>query len=142
MRKYWIAVASKEHVLLGQEQGIIQVCHGKLPALNKIRSGDFVIYYSPTYTFGQKDACQKFTALCKVKDKESYQFKINEKSIPWRKDAEFMSVQDVEIKPLVKELSFIRDKLQWGFMFRFGLFSISHDDFKMIADLMGARIDE
>jgi hypothetical protein len=29
MLKYWIGVASKEHVLRGVDEGFAQVCHGK-----------------------------------------------------------------------------------------------------------------
>lgn len=33
--KYWILVASREHVLKGESGGFIQVCHGKCAPLKK-----------------------------------------------------------------------------------------------------------
>lgn len=44
--KYWIIVASKDHVKNGVADGIAQACHGKSGPLNKMNKGDFVIYYS------------------------------------------------------------------------------------------------
>ncbi|HQU55255.1 MAG TPA: EVE domain-containing protein, partial [Saprospiraceae bacterium] len=45
-RKYWMIVASKDHVKQGIKQGIAQACHGKTSPLKRMRPGDGVIYYS------------------------------------------------------------------------------------------------
>lgn len=140
MKKYWIAVASKEHVVKGQKEGIIQVCHGKQGPLKRMAPGDWVIYYSPTEIFGQKGPCRMFTALCFIKDKEPYQHKMSGDFIPWRRDVEFLKVNDAHIEPLINDLSFIKSKKQWGFVFRYGLFSIPFDDFKIIAAKMGIDV--
>lgn len=137
MTKYWIAVASKEHVLRGKKEGIAQVCHGKQNPLKKMNPGDWVIYYSPTEIFGKKEPCRKFTAIGQIKDKEPYQFKMSDDFIPWRRDIKFLKSTDVEIEPLIHDLSFIKNKKQWGFVFRYGLFAIPFDDFTLIASRMG-----
>lgn len=49
---YWVAVASKEHVQRGIAGGFAQVCHGKPTPLNRMETGDWIIYYSPTELFG------------------------------------------------------------------------------------------
>jgi hypothetical protein len=36
------------------------------------------------------------------------------------------------VKPLVPELTFIRNKKSWGYTFRFGLLEIQKDDFDRI----------
>jgi len=61
--KNWVAVASAEHVRLGQKAGFMQICHGKAAPLRRIRPGDVVAYYSPTYTFMGPDKLQAFTAI-------------------------------------------------------------------------------
>ena len=142
MTKYWIAVASKEHVLKGKKEGIAQVCHGKQNPLKKINPGDWIVYYSPTEIFDQKEACRKFTAIGQVNDKEPYQFKMSDDFIPWRRDVNFLTASDIEIGPLIQGLSFIKNKKQWGFIFRYGLFSIPFDDFKLIATNMEIVVHE
>jgi len=49
MAKFWIGVVSKEHVLRGVEGGFCQVCHGKKGPLNRMKKGDYLLYYSPKY---------------------------------------------------------------------------------------------
>jgi len=140
--KYWIAVASREHVLKGKKEGIAQVCHGKQNPLKKIHPGDWIVYYSPTEIFGDKKPCRKFTAIGQIKDKEPYQCKMSDDFIPWRRDVDFLESKDVEIEHLIGNLSFIKNKKQWGYIFRFGLFVIPFEDFKLIALNMGVAIDE
>ncbi len=36
--KYWIIVASKDHVKTGIEEGIAQACHGKVSPLKNVRN--------------------------------------------------------------------------------------------------------
>lgn len=48
--KYWIIVASKDHVKTGMEQGFAQACHGKASPLKRMENDDFVIYYSGKQT--------------------------------------------------------------------------------------------
>lgn len=141
MTKYWIAVASKEHVQIGKAEGIMQVCHGKVAGLRKIMPGDWIIYYSPKEIFGQNQPCRMFTAIGNVKDKEPYQYKISEDFIPWRRDVNYFKALDIAIEPLIDKLSFIKNKKNWGFIFRFGLFQIPKHDFQTIASAMGIEIE-
>jgi predicted RNA-binding protein len=141
MTRYWIAVASKEHVSIGKKLGIMQVCHGKQAPLKKMKSGDWVIYYSPVEIYGEKMPCRKFTAIGKITNKEPYQFKMNETFIPWRRDVEYISSEDILIEPFIDKLSFIKNKKNWGYVFRFGLVEIPLEDFRMIGKAMGVFCD-
>jgi len=60
--KYWVIVASKDHVKTGIAEGIDQACHGKASPLRRMKKGDFVIYYSGKQTLGKPDKYQEFTA--------------------------------------------------------------------------------
>lgn len=141
MRKYWMAVASREHVLNGIKEGICQVCHGKGLPLKQMSPGDGLIYYSPHEIFMQKSPCQKFTALGKIVEGDPYLYKMSEDFIPWRRKVLFFPTKEVDIRPLVAKLSFIQDKEKWGFPFRRGCFSIPEQDFKLIATQMGSNAD-
>lgn len=142
MIRYWIAVASREHVMRGVAQGIAQVCHGKPGPLKQMRPSDWIAYYSPTEVFGEPGPCRKFTAIGRVGDGEAYQFSMSEDFVPWRRNIAYLPAQEAPIDLLINDLSFIYDKRRWGFPFRRGCFSIPHSDFNLIATQMGVRIDE
>ena len=139
MVKYWVGVASKEHVQRGEKEGFAQVCHGKPGPLRRMKGGDWIVYYSPTYQFGIKNPCQRFTAIGKIDEREPYQFAMTEQFIPWRRDVDFLPSRSAAIDSLLENLSFIKDKKRWGFPFRRGCFEISQDDFKKIANEMGVE---
>lgn len=136
MMKYWIAVASKDHVKCGVSGGFAQVCHGKGAPLKRMSPGDWVIYYSPVITFGEKKPCQAFTAIGIVQEREPYQHQMTPEFIPYRRDINFVSSEEAPIHPLLSELSFIKDKTKWGFPFRRGCFPIPEHDFNLIASKM------
>lgn len=134
--KYWIIVASKDHVKSGIEQGIGQACHGKVAPLKRMRKDDFVIFYSGKQTLGKPESCQEFTAIGRVKDDEIFQFQMTEDFCPSRRNIDFFKSADVSILPLINELTFIQNKKSWGYPFRFGFFEINKNDFKLISSKM------
>jgi hypothetical protein len=134
--KYWIIVASKDHVKTGIAEGIAQTCHGKASPLKRMRKGDFIIYYSGKQTLGRPELCQEFTAIGKVMDDEIYQFRVSEDFCPSRRNIEFLPSGDVSILPLIPGLNFIQNKKSWGYPFRFGFFEINRHDFELISSQM------
>lgn len=139
MTRYWIGVASKEHVKRGVAEGFAQVCHGKVGPLNRMKEGDWIIYYSPTLKFRQKELCQSFTAIGEIKSGDAYPFAMSEDFITWRRNVFFVESREVPIQSVLDVLSFIRDKQKWGFPFRRGCFEISQEDFQVIARAMEVR---
>jgi hypothetical protein len=133
MTRYWIIVASADHVAKGVEEGFAQACHGKAGPLKRLKQGDRIVYYSPRQVFGEKEPCQAFTALGEVSGTAVYPFALSEDFIPHRRDIRFESIQAVPIQPLIEHLSFIRNKSHWGMAFRFGFFEIPAWDFDLIA---------
>ena len=140
--RYWIAVASREHVMRGVAGGFAQVCHGKEGPLKRMAGGDWVIYYSPTEKFGGDEQCRRFTAIGNVSAKVPYEFKMSDDFIPWRRDVSYITAQEVAIEPIIAKLSFIPNKQRWGFPFRRGCFEIPLSDFRIIASKMRINIDE
>lgn len=135
-RKYWIIVASKDHVRNGIRQGIAQACHGKASPLKRMRPGDGVIYYSSKLKFGEPAPCREFTAIGTVMDGDVYSIQMSEDFCPSRREIEFFPAWDVSILPLVDQLSFIQNKKSWGYPFRFGFFEIPASDYNLIASKM------
>ncbi len=54
--KYWIIVASKDHLQRGLTGGFIQANHGKAASLKRMHQGDFVIFYSPKVEFEKPES--------------------------------------------------------------------------------------
>lgn len=134
--KYWIVVASKDHVKSGVFEGISQACHGKVTPLKRMKKGDFLVYYSGKQTMGKPEKCQEFTALGKVLDNEVYQVQVSEDFCPSRRNIEFLKCNDTSILPLIDNLDFIQNKSKWGFPFRFGILEINQHDFELISSKM------
>jgi hypothetical protein len=142
MSRNWIAVASAEHVLRGREAGFMQVCHGKAAPLRRIQPGDRVTYYSPTVSFQGKDRLQAFTALGIVKDGEPYAFDMGGGFRPFRREVLWLPARTAPIQPLLESLDFSAGARNWGYQLRFGLFSISEHDLRLIAEAMGVPLQK
>jgi hypothetical protein len=134
--KYWIVVASKDHLQRGIAGGFIQANHGKAAPLKRMQPGDWVLFYSPKVEYDRPEKLQRFTAICRVADDEIYQHDMGGGFVPFRRAVTFVPAQDVSILPLIADLSFIKDKTHWGAPFRFGTLEIPEVDFRVIASKM------
>jgi len=134
--RYWVGVASREHVRVGVKGGFAQFSHGKLGPAKRLSKGDWVIYYSPKLKFGQAEPCQKFVAIGQVIDGEPFQVEQFPGFKPWRRKIRYERATEADIHALLNRLSFIKNKTKWGAAFRFGFFEISKSDFAAIAKRM------
>jgi predicted RNA-binding protein len=134
--KYWIGVVSKDHVLMGVKDGIMQIGHGKRAPLTRLKKDDWLIYYSPVHRFADKNPLQAFTALGQVADDEIYQEPTGDNFMQYRRRAKYIQVKDTPIRPLIEKLSFIKSKQAWGYVFRSGLVEIPENDFNLIKNEM------
>jgi hypothetical protein len=138
MTKYWIGVASAEHVRRGRKEGFMQLGHGKAAPLKRVKPGDRIVYYSPAVVYGKKDGLQSFTAIGTIKDGEPYIADMAMGFKPYRRDVTWAKAKEAPIAPLLDALEFTAGRTNWGYKFRFGLFPISAADFRVIAKAMGA----
>ncbi|MFN8670902.1 MAG: EVE domain-containing protein [Candidatus Sericytochromatia bacterium] len=138
--KYWIIVASKNHVEKGIKGGFAQACHGKSSPLKRMKKDDWIIYYSPQKIFTKEkikdNSCKEFTAIGQVKDDKVYPFQMTENFCPSRIDINYYKSNDVSIIPLINELNFIENKKNWGYKFRFGILEINKADFELIKSFL------
>jgi hypothetical protein len=135
--KFWISTVSRDHVRVGIQEGICQVCHGKKAPLARMKKDDWIIYYSPKISMGGKVPCQKFTAIGQIADNNIYQHKMTENFSPFRRNVSYIkNANEVPILPLLDQLSFTQGKKNWGAKFRFGFFEISDKDFDVIRSKM------
>lgn len=134
--RYWVIVASKNHVMRGVQAGIAQANHGKAAPLKRMNVGDGVLYYSPKLEFEGNEKLQAFTAIGHVVGEDVYQFDMGGGFVPFRRDVKYINCVDVPIQPLIPALTFIDNKSSWGYLFRFGFFEIPKADFDLIASQM------
>lgn len=137
----WIAVASAAHVRIGCAGGFMQVCHGKGAPLKRLRPGDRVVYYSPGERMGEGSTLQAFTAIGRVRDAAVVQHDMGDGFVPWRREVSYASSRPAPIRPLLDQLAFTRGEKHWGARFRYGLFEVSEQDMRCIAEAMRAPLD-
>ena len=130
--RYWILVASQEHVKLGVAGGFAQAGHGKRSGIARMHDGDRVIYYSPKVIYGGTEPLQAFTALGEVVGDEIVQVEMSSDFKPFRRKVRYDYTGTVKIAPLINDLAFIRNKRSWGSAFRFGMLEIQEPDFLRI----------
>lgn len=136
MAKYFLICASRDHVQKGVKDGFAQAGHGRKESISKPSNGDWVVFYSSKDIFEKGKPLQKFTALGQVLDEEPYQKVVSENFKPYRRNVEFKKVTETEIRPLLEQLSFIKNKKKWGFYLISGFREIPEEDFSIIKNAM------
>ena len=134
--RYWIGVASKDHVARGVAGGFCQLGHGKAAPLSRMATRDWIIYYSSKVSLERDELCQRFTAIGKIIGVAPYLFEMSPSFATYRRDVQFKKCESIAIRPMLAELDFIKDKTRWGSAFRFGHFEIQRADFERIATAM------
>lgn len=138
MRRYWIGVASHEHVRKAVSGGFCQFSHGSGAAVRRVQPGDGVAYYSPRSQMRSGHPVQAFTAIGIVCAGEPEQASDGGSFRPIRRKVDYARAKEAPIKPLLDQLSFTRERTHWGHAFRRGLLSIEPVDFALIAMAMNA----
>ena len=134
--RYFIGVASREHVRVGVDGGFAQFSHGKLSPARRLSKGDWLIYYSAKEKYGEPKPCQKFTAIGQIVDSEPVQVEQAPGFKPWRRKVKYRRAKEVDVQPLIQRLAFVKNKDRWGTTFRFGLLQINESDFGVIVKQM------
>ena len=131
----WLAVACAEHVRRGRAGGFLEVNHGKLGPLKRMRPGDGVVYYSPSEKMAVKDGFQSFTAIGRIREGEPYQGFMSAGFQPFRRDVDWLTAAEQPIRPLLEWLDFTQDK-NWGYALRFGVLELSQADCDFLLHVM------
>src|SRR5262249_50087534 len=141
MKRTWLAAASADHVAIGRMAGFMQVCHGKVSPLKRVRPGDCIVYYSPNQRYSAshaqrgKDRLQAFTAIGTVQEGAPYQADMGGSFRPFRRDVNWHEAEPIALAFLQASLAFTQEK-NWGYRLRQGLVEISEADMTVIAEAM------
>jgi hypothetical protein len=134
--RYWIGVASREHVMRGVAGGFCQLSHGKAGPVKRLSPGDWITYYSPREAMNAGEPIQAFTAIGRIEPGEPYVGEMGGMEA-MRRNVAFLKAKEAPIRPLLEALSFTRGRPSWGYAFRRGSFAVNEADFRLIADAMG-----
>ncbi len=138
--RFWIGVASRDHVMRGVAGGFCQLSHGKSAPVRRLSPGDWIAYYSPRTEMRAGDPVQSFTAIGRIKLGEPYAGDMGGGFHPVRRDVEWREAREAPIRALLDRLSFTSGKTSWGVAFRRGSFEVSEADFAVIATAMGVKL--
>ena len=139
--RFWIGVASRDHVRRGVAGGFCQLGHGKAAPIRRLAPGDWIAYYSPRESFPDGAPLQAFTAIGEVQPGEPYAVEMGEGNLATRRDVRFRTdANEAPIRPLLESLALTRGKPSWGAAFRRGLVEVTADDFERIAAAMGVAM--
>ena len=136
--KYWVGVASADHVKAAVAGGFVQLGHGKAAPVRRLQPGDLIAFYSPRAQMQAGELVRKFTAIGRVCQREPYLYAQPPNFEPMRRDVTWFKAQAAHIEPLLGKLSFISSREHWGLAFRPGLIEVTEQDMRVMADAMKA----
>jgi hypothetical protein len=135
---HWIAVVPKVGVDRCLAGGFAMFGHGRHAAMKRTSAGDWLAYYSPRTLLKDGEEVRAFTAIGKFTTRDPYEVEMGEGRVAWRRDIKFEKpARPAGVYPQLDALSFIRDREHWGLFFHRSLFSVTRDDFALIAEAMG-----
>lgn len=134
--RFWLAVASRDHVTSAVHQGIAQVNHGSRSGLDAMGESDGLVYYSPKTEYPDGEPLKHFTAIGRIASNELYQALSLDRR-PWRRKVDWdLGAEPAPIRPLLGALDFTRNAPNWGYQLRGGLIELSRHDFEIVRDAM------
>ncbi|MGW4125555.1 EVE domain-containing protein [Nocardia sp. NPDC004711] len=135
--RYWLAVVSRDHVRRGVELGFAQANHGKRAAVERMKAGDGLVYYSPRTGMREGEPIKSFTAIGTVADGPAWQVEEQGGCFrPWRRAVDYdRAAREVPIDDLRTELD-LTSVPNWGIVLRRGLVELTAHDFDRISRAM------
>lgn len=138
MPSYWIGVAVRDHVKVGERNGFAQLGHGKESALNGLKKDDWIVYYSPRTKLEGGNTVQAFVSIGKIASDTPYMAEVDDNFKPYRVNVNYKkSAKEASIRPLLNELQLTKERgKSWGLVFRRSKIKVDESDFKIIANAM------
>ncbi len=133
--KCWLGVVHRDHVGRGVELGIAQIGHGKRGGLDRMKPGDWLVYYSPRISQKSAEPLQAFTAIGRIADDEVWQAEEGDFK-PWRRRVDYVTeAHEVPVGSLKGRLQ-LTAQPNWGYQLRRGLIELSSEDLACVRDAM------
>src|SRR3546814_15854 len=99
--RYWITVATQEHIRRGQTNSFLQIGHGKRTILARIKQDDWVIFYAPKVSLSDKTPIESFIAMGQAVDSDIAKVMVTAEYQPYRRRFIYAPIVPVPIEPLL-----------------------------------------
>ncbi len=137
---YWIVVAARDHAERARAGGYAELRHGRAGILELLHAGDGFVTYSPRSCDPKGELLQAFTSLGYVRDGTLYRAAQPDGTPAFRVAIDYIVTRPAAIRPMLDELTFIRNRQHWGAAFRFGALRVPPMDFGRIATAMAPLV--
>jgi len=131
-QRFFIGVVHRLQADIGRKIGIVAFSHGREAPLKNLAPGDAVILYAPKTDF-DGDPVQAFVAHARVTGEAPYMRDFEPGMTAWVRDAVYDDITEIPVRPMLDDLSFVKNKTHWGMAFRQGKFEIPRADYTRIA---------
>ncbi len=134
--RYVIGVVHRRQAEMAKAAGIVAFSHGREAPVRNLSAGDRVILYAPRTDF-DGDTVQAFVAHAVVTGDAPEFREFAPGMEAWCRAARFDDVTEAPVRPMLGDLSFVKNPRHWGMAFRQGKFAIPESDYRRIAAAMG-----
>lgn len=141
MARYFLAVATRGHVLTGVSADFCTGGSGKSALFSQLAEGDWLVYYSPKELHRERTPCRRFTAIGRVAAGRVSAAGASEGLSGPHRPFRYFRCHPVLAAPLVRSLSFVRNKKRWEPSLCRGLVEVRREYFAVIAQAMLTRVD-
>ena len=137
MVTHHLGVVNRAHARVGREGGSVAFGHGREAAVRRLAVGGTVIAYAPRAAF-DGEPVQAFVAHATVTGEAPIERDFGGR-VGWVREAAYDEVVEAPVRPLLAELSFVRDERPRGVALRRGEIPLASEDPDRIARAMGFR---
>ncbi|KAI8802549.1 hypothetical protein BJ742DRAFT_778101 [Cladochytrium replicatum] len=141
--RYYLLVASRDHILKGIEGNFLQQRHPH--RLERLKAGDYIVVYAAKQQIGKDskaNRCRKVLGIAQAVDGNCLKLTAEEvlgtenaaacSSKVFYRKTNLQFIDDFVVKdfePLIPRLGFVKNKSRWGLSLMRGFVEISKDDF-------------
>jgi predicted RNA-binding protein len=134
----WIVCITNDNLRISLREKVIGFAETKSAVLKSFGPGDLIVFYVSRESLSSTKRVGKFIGLAKVVS-QSYHSATpmwNHGVFPQRIDIEPISEKSCDVKTLLGQLRFIKNKANWGASLLAGILKVPDDDFDLIRENM------
>ena len=141
MRKlYWLCITNRENWEIIKKHNIWGVSERHKNTIMKVKKGDKLVFYVKQEVQGKEKYPSMIVGIYEVAS-EPYRDEteiFEGGTYPWRIKIKPIKLGEIEFKPLIPQLKFIRNKLRWsGHLMGRAMIKLPEEDYQIISGLLG-----
>jgi predicted RNA-binding protein len=135
---YWIVCITEDNLKIALAKGLIGFVASKASLVSAFRPGDLLTFYIPRESLSSNKYVRRIIGTAEVvSDRFSSKDPLWENGIfPERVRIKVLSGDSCDIRPIIRRLDFIKNKIHWGASLLTGIRKITEHDFRVIQNQM------